>query len=93
NVQYDCCTAKCDTTGERPRMQSHVESDNMEKFIVHNPLNCFIINSHSFHNTYLHCPPLPRDLLAPIPLFEDCRSKHNDLATEFHSRRDSRLAK
>ncbi|KAJ6631920.1 hypothetical protein B0H10DRAFT_2250458 [Mycena sp. CBHHK59/15] len=71
NVQHDCHMAKCEATSELPRMQEHVESDNMERYIVHNSLHRFIINSHAFHNTHLLCATLPRDLLAPIPLFED----------------------
>ncbi|KAJ6619183.1 hypothetical protein B0H10DRAFT_1696460, partial [Mycena sp. CBHHK59/15] len=82
NVQHDCRTAKCDATGEHPRMQERVESDNTEKYIVHNPLDRFIINSHAFHNTHLLRATLPRERLAPIPLFEDRKSKHDELATE-----------
>ncbi|KAJ6532204.1 hypothetical protein B0H10DRAFT_1745206, partial [Mycena sp. CBHHK59/15] len=93
NVQHDCHTAKCDATGERPRMQERVESDNTEKYIVHNPLDRFIINSHSFHNAHLLRATLPRDLLAPVPLFEDRKSKHDELVAELHSKRDSQLAK
>ncbi|KAJ7920109.1 hypothetical protein B0H13DRAFT_2319750 [Mycena leptocephala] len=38
------------TNGERLRIQERVESDQIEKFIVHDPLDRFIINSHAFHN-------------------------------------------
>ncbi|KAJ6614901.1 hypothetical protein B0H10DRAFT_2191282 [Mycena sp. CBHHK59/15] len=93
NVQHDCHTAKCDATGERPRMQERVKSNNTEKYIVHNPLDRFIINSHSFHNAHLLCATLPRDLLAPVPLFEDRKSKHDEMAAELRSKRDSQLAK
>ncbi|KAJ7277334.1 hypothetical protein C8J57DRAFT_1060971, partial [Mycena rebaudengoi] len=71
NVQHDCYTGKCEATGIRPQMQERVESDKTENFIVHNALDRFIINSHAFHNAHLLRATLPRDLLAPIPLFDD----------------------
>ncbi|KAJ6611590.1 hypothetical protein B0H10DRAFT_2285157 [Mycena sp. CBHHK59/15] len=80
NVQHDCYTAKCEATGERSRIQERVESDQTENFIVHNSLDRFIINSHAFHNAHLLRATLPRDLLAPIPLFDDHRTKHDKLA-------------
>lgn len=61
-------------------MQERVESDNTENFIVHAALDRFIINSHAFHNAHLLRATLPRDLPAPIPLFEDREEKHNEFA-------------
>ncbi|KAJ7018199.1 hypothetical protein C8F04DRAFT_1329160 [Mycena alexandri] len=92
NVQHACHTANCDATGERLRMQERVESDNTEKFIEHNALDRFIINSHAFHNAHLLRATLPRDLLAPIPLFADRRAKHDELATRFRAEKDNRAA-
>ena len=34
-------------------MQERVESDQTESYIVHEPLDRFIINSHAFHNAHL----------------------------------------
>ncbi|KAJ6582733.1 hypothetical protein B0H10DRAFT_2341090 [Mycena sp. CBHHK59/15] len=93
NVQHDCCSAKCEASGERPRMQERVESDKTEKYIVHNPLDRFIIDSHAFHNAHLLRATLPRDLLAPIPVFEDRRTKHDELAAELCSTKEIKLAK
>ncbi|KAJ7685821.1 hypothetical protein B0H17DRAFT_1160739 [Mycena rosella] len=80
NVQHDCYSAKFEATGTRLRMQKRVESDQIENFIVHNPLDRYIINSHAFHNAHLLRETLPRDLIAPIPLFEDRRGKHGEMA-------------
>ncbi|KAJ6607440.1 hypothetical protein B0H10DRAFT_2166796 [Mycena sp. CBHHK59/15] len=93
NVQHDCYTAKCEATGERSRIQERVESDQTENFIVHNSLDRFIINSHAFHNAHLLRATLPRDLLAPIPLFDDGRTKHDKLAATLRAKRDTKLAK
>ncbi|KAF7369495.1 hypothetical protein MVEN_00279300 [Mycena venus] len=93
NVQHSCHTAKCAATGERIRMQERVASDNTEKYIEHNPIDRFIINSHAFHNAHLLRATLPRDLLAPIPVFEDRKSKHDELAGELRAKWESRRAK
>ncbi|KAJ6619620.1 hypothetical protein B0H10DRAFT_1946670 [Mycena sp. CBHHK59/15] len=92
-VLHDCCSAKCEASGERPRMQERVESGKTEKYIVHNPLDRFIINSYAFHNAHLLRATLPRDLLAPIPVFEDRRTKHDELAAELCSMKEIKLAK
>ncbi|KAJ7879048.1 hypothetical protein B0H14DRAFT_2341661, partial [Mycena olivaceomarginata] len=67
----NCESAQCDTSGVRLRMQEHVESDQIENFVVHKPLDHFFINSLAFHNAHLLRETLPRDLLAPLPLFPD----------------------
>ncbi|KAJ7477558.1 hypothetical protein FB451DRAFT_1454379 [Mycena latifolia] len=74
-------------------LPERVESEITDKYIVHNPLDRFIINCHAFHNAHLLRATLPRDLLAPIPLFEDRRSKHDELAAQLRSQRDSQLTK
>ncbi|KAJ6620494.1 hypothetical protein B0H10DRAFT_1875947 [Mycena sp. CBHHK59/15] len=93
NVQHDCRTAKCEATGEHIRMQERVESDNTENFIIHESLDRFIVNSHAFHNAHLLRAALPRDLLAPIPLFEDRRAKHDEFASTLRDTRAVKRAK
>ncbi|KAJ7756607.1 hypothetical protein B0H16DRAFT_1458060 [Mycena metata] len=39
NVQHDCGSAGCDTSGIRLRMQERVESDQVENYVVHNTLD------------------------------------------------------
>ncbi|KAJ7734281.1 hypothetical protein B0H16DRAFT_1467677 [Mycena metata] len=53
------------------------------------PLDRFIISSHALHNAHLLRATLPRALLAPIPLFDDRRRKHNELADQLRTKRDS----
>ncbi|KAJ6559339.1 hypothetical protein B0H10DRAFT_1845868 [Mycena sp. CBHHK59/15] len=75
---HDCYTRKNEAARERPHMREHVESDTTENLIVHAPLDQFIINFHAFHNAHILHAALHRDLLAPIPLFEDRKAKHNE---------------
>ncbi|KAJ7816202.1 hypothetical protein B0H14DRAFT_3744099 [Mycena olivaceomarginata] len=71
NVQHDCHSANCEASGVWLRMQERVESDQIEKYIIHEPLDRFIINTHAFHNAHLLRATLPRHLVAPVPLFAD----------------------
>ncbi|KAJ7034036.1 hypothetical protein C8F04DRAFT_882212, partial [Mycena alexandri] len=87
NVQHDCYSAKCEATGIRLQMQEHVESDRIENYIVHNPLKRYFINSHLLRAT------LPRDLIAPIPLFQDRQQTHFDLATTLRATLETRREK
>ena len=69
------------------------ELNNTENFIVHESLDRFIVNSHAFHNAHLLRAALPRDLLAPIPLFEDRRAKHDEFASTLRDTRAVKRAK
>ncbi|KAJ7035837.1 hypothetical protein C8F04DRAFT_1340815 [Mycena alexandri] len=97
NTQHDCHVAECEATGERPRMQERVESKVMEKFIVHRPVERFIINTHAFHNAHLLRQVLPRALVAPVPLFPEREVKHHELAAKLreikNGKRKRRLEK
>jgi hypothetical protein len=74
-------------------MQERVESDQIENFIVHEPLDRFIINSHAFHNAHLLRATLPRDLVAPILLFDQRREKHDEFAATLRANWASKAAK
>ncbi|KAJ7849879.1 hypothetical protein B0H13DRAFT_1905987 [Mycena leptocephala] len=79
-VTYSIVPAKC------LRMQERVESDQIENYIVHGSLDRFFINMHLFHNAHLLRATLPRDLVAPIPLFSDRQAKHSELATQLREK-------
>ena len=55
NVQHGCHLAKCSATGTCPWVQEHTDSEAMEQFIVHEPIDHYLINMHSFHNADLCC--------------------------------------
>ncbi|KAJ7040964.1 hypothetical protein C8F04DRAFT_1230647 [Mycena alexandri] len=90
NAQHDCNAAGCSASGQRRRMQERVESDLFDTFIVHEPLERFIINTHAFHNAHLLRQVLPRALTAPIALFVDRKEKHYELATTLRETKDAR---
>ncbi|KAJ6597903.1 hypothetical protein B0H10DRAFT_2231848 [Mycena sp. CBHHK59/15] len=86
NTQHDCFSAKCEATGVCAVMQERVESDESEHFIVHAPLDRFIVNMDSFHNPHLVHATISRDLWAPVPLFENRKAKHNEFSAQLRAR-------
>jgi hypothetical protein len=71
-------------------MQERVESDLTDSFIVHRPLERFIINTHAFHNTHLLRQALPRQLTVPLPLFVDRKAKHFELAVTLRETKEGK---
>ncbi|KAJ6542973.1 hypothetical protein B0H19DRAFT_865265, partial [Mycena capillaripes] len=92
NVQHDCNSAKCEASGQRLCMQERVESDQIEKYIIHQPLDRFFINMHAFHNSHLLRATLPRDLVTPILLFPEQQAKHFELAANLREKQAGRKA-
>ena len=66
NVQHDCHQAGCIASGTWAVVQEWVESQVMETFIEHKPLDSFVINMHAFHNMHLIQSILPKDLTVPM---------------------------
>ncbi|KAJ6525374.1 hypothetical protein B0H19DRAFT_1214937 [Mycena capillaripes] len=93
NTQHDCFSAGCEATGVRLVMQGRVESDKTEHFIVHAPLDRFIVNTHSFHNPHLVRATVSRDLWAPVALFENRRAKHDIFSARLRETRATKAAK
>ena len=61
-------------------MQERVESTLFETHIEHQPVERFVINTHAFHNAHLLRKALPHSLVVPIPLIQDRKAKHIELA-------------
>ena len=80
NVQHDCCLSKCTPSGKQPLMQEHVKSDLIQAYIEHKPIERFVINTHSFHNTHLLWATLLHSLVAPIPLHSNWQEKDFKIA-------------
>ncbi|KAF8183515.1 hypothetical protein K438DRAFT_2163867, partial [Mycena galopus ATCC 62051] len=93
NNQHDCSSAKCEATAVRALMQERVESDKTEHFIVHAPLDQFIVNINSFHNPHLVRATISRELWAPVPLFENRRAEHDEFSAQLRATRATKAAK
>ncbi|KAF8202702.1 hypothetical protein K438DRAFT_1965189 [Mycena galopus ATCC 62051] len=91
--QHDCFSAKCEATGVRALMQERVESDKTEHFIVHAPLDQFIVNINSFHNPHLVRAMISRELWVPVPLFENRRAEHDEFSAQLRASRTTKAAK
>ena len=84
NVQHNRRQAKCVASGKRAIIQEHVQSEVSEPncFIEHKPLDCFLINTHAFHNAHLIRAALPQNLTIPIAYSEDRVAHHASIATK-----------
>ncbi|KAF9044483.1 hypothetical protein BJ165DRAFT_1347605, partial [Panaeolus papilionaceus] len=82
NAQHDCRKAQCTNTGRRNVVHERVQIDQTEACIQHNPLNEYLINTHSLHNAHLLRDSLPRDLITPLPFREHQREYHDQIANQ-----------
>lgn len=48
----------------------------MNKLIAHKDDNHFVVNTYGLHNATLLRNVLPRTLVTPRPLYEDCKAHH-----------------
>lgn len=80
NAQHDCHQAGCTASGKQAVLQEHIDSGITENYIEHKPLDCFLINTHAFHNAHLIRATLPRDLTVPIAFAANRRSHHDQIA-------------
>ena len=84
NVQHNCQQAECVASGKQAIIQECVQSEVNKPncFIKHKPLDCFLINTHAFHNAHLICAALPQNLTIPITYSEDHVAHHASIATK-----------
>ncbi|KAL0570869.1 hypothetical protein V5O48_011094 [Marasmius crinis-equi] len=92
NAQHDCRIAQCESTGHRPHRQERQDSQIMESFIEHKPLNRYLVNLHSFHNGHLIREVLPRELVRPYPFYGDRKEHHLKCAQELRKNQGKRAA-
>jgi len=90
NAQHDCHLAKCIASGKRVLLQERVESGLTETVIEHHAVDRFVINTHAFHNAHLLRATLPRSLVAPIPLYQDRKAKHTEIAGKLRISQESK---
>ena len=94
NVQHDCPLAKCTASGNQPLMQERVESGLTKSFIEHKPIDCFVINTHAFHNAHLLRTAIPRHLIIPISIYslEDRKLKHIEISQSLQATQEVKQA-
>ena len=85
NVQHDCPLAKCTASGKQLLMQEHIKSGLFQAYIEHQPVDCFVINTHAFHNAHLLRATLPHSLVAPILLYENQEAKHVEITRDLQN--------
>ncbi|EDR03329.1 uncharacterized protein LACBIDRAFT_307447 [Laccaria bicolor S238N-H82] len=90
NAQHDCRQAQCTASGQRPLVQERVDSNLIEDFIEHKPLDRFIVNTHALHNAHLIQAILPRELTAPIPYAADRQAHHYSIAEDFRRSQETK---
>ncbi|KAG5637069.1 hypothetical protein H0H81_005835 [Sphagnurus paluster] len=93
NVQHDCRHAKCEASGERPVIQERVASGITDTFVIHQPTERYLINTHAFHNAHLLRAALPRDLTAPVPYAANREAHHRTIAMALRTTQDAKRAK
>ncbi|KAJ2920938.1 hypothetical protein H1R20_g16157, partial [Candolleomyces eurysporus] len=84
NAQHDCYTARCVNSGTRALTQERVDSGNIERYVEHQPIDRYVINTHAFHNAHrLRSVPGLREYLRPTLLNPDRRQFHQEAASAF----------
>ena len=95
NAQHDCATAKCTDSGCIPRRQERLDLDDTEPIIEHQPLDVYLVNTHSLHNTHLLRRAVPRNLIAPVPVIDPSKrqAEHAKLVTGWRENPKSQTAR
>ncbi|CDO75161.1 hypothetical protein BN946_scf184866.g2 [Trametes cinnabarina] len=83
NVQHDCEGGACQLAASQAIRQERKDTGRFESAIDHNPSHrYFFINTHALHNAALLRRFLPRSLLEPLPLYDNRRQRHDELAAK-----------
>ena len=94
NAQHDCTTAKCTDSKRAPRQQERLDLDETEPAIEHQPLDVYVVNTHSLHNAHLLRRALPCDLIVPTPFIDpdQRQAEHSKLVTNWRENPKSHTA-
>lgn len=71
--------ARCQPSAFRFQMQERQETSRTTKLIAHKDSSHFVLNMHSLHNAHLLRKVLPRELVAPKPLYENRTARHYEI--------------
>jgi hypothetical protein len=80
NVQHDCASSGCDTSGRSFQLQERQESEKTTSLISHRNRPWYIINTHSFHNAMKLRKLLPSHLTEPKHLYPNRNQRHQEIA-------------
>ncbi|KAF5352908.1 hypothetical protein D9758_007948 [Tetrapyrgos nigripes] len=84
NAQHDCVSGACEIGFSSQRIrQERIDTDQQERHIVHSDDDRYILNIHALHNAHLIREVLPRELVAPVPLYpldSDREAFHRELS-------------
>jgi len=72
--------ANCEASTLQEQVQEQQVTTRTEKFIQHKDDNHFIINMYAIHNATLLRKSLPRYLIAPKALYQNCQIHHATVA-------------
>jgi hypothetical protein len=80
NVQHDCASSGCDTSGRSFQLQERQESEKTTSVISHRNRPWYIINTHAFHNAMKLRKLLPPHLTEPRHLYPNRCHRHREIA-------------
>lgn len=90
NVQHDCNLGACAASGSRKITQERNETDKVEEYVEHSPVDQYVINMHAFHNANFVRGALPRSLTEPLPYSRNREAYHHEIASEFRNIQDGK---
>ncbi|KAJ3780374.1 hypothetical protein GGU10DRAFT_397813 [Lentinula aff. detonsa] len=80
SAQHDCRLAKCQPTRRVDQIQERQITERTRILLNHADDDNFVINMYGLHNALILREALPRSLSKPIPLYENRRGRHDEIA-------------
>ena len=85
--------AHCQPLALHPQMQEYQKTSCTSKLIAHEDTSHFVLNMHALHNAHLFQRILPRELVAPKPLYDDRTTRHYEIATSLRVTQSEKRAR